>query len=107
MQNIQQNALTTDEINAIARSIDKGTVNPNDLFRIFNWLQSIQNDLQSGPVSYTLRDVKSGNFPSLPPEKVAFLYLESATYEGTVIAGVDKWRRLYDGATFDIGAAIP
>lgn len=107
MQSIQQNSLTTDEISAFAQVIDKGTLNPNDLFRFFNWLQSIQNDLQSIPVVYTAKDVRSGKFPTLPADKVGLLFVSSGTYEATIIATTDKWRRLYDGTAFDVGAAIP
>lgn len=107
MQNINTNSLTTDELSAFAKTIDKGTANPNDLFRFFNWLQAIQNDLNSIPSVYTIKDVKAGNFPPLPVDKVGLLFLTSGTYEAAVVASVDKWRRMYDGATYDIGTAIP
>jgi len=100
MQNIDQNALSTDELNTFGGA-----------YRFFNWLQSIQDDLKSIPTVYRVTDCREVSgvriFPSLPANKIGLLFLDSGTYEAAVVGGVDKWRRLYDGTTFDTGANLP
>jgi len=111
MENIGRNSLTTDELNKVAEIISNSSASTIDLFRFFNWLQSIQNDLNKIPSVLNENDsIEVGGskvFPPLPLDKLGLLFLSSGVYEATVIGGVDKWRRLYDGASFDPAAVLP
>lgn len=111
MENIKRNSLTTDELNRVAEIISDSSANTIDLFRFFNWLQSIQDDLNKIPSVLNETDsIESGGnqvFPPLPLDKLGLLFLSSGTYEATVIGGADKWRRLYDGTAFDPASILP
>lgn len=100
MQNTDLNSLSTAELQEYGKA-----------FRFFNWLQAVQDDLSKIPTIYNASDCKEvgGNktFPPLPTNKTGLLFLSSGTYEAAVVASADKWRRLYDGATFDPTANIP
>lgn len=100
MQNIDLNGLSTAEIQDFTKA-----------FRLFNWMQAVQDDLTKLPTVYNIADCKevAGNktFPPLPSNKIGLLFLSSGTYEAVVIGGFDKWRRLYDGTTYDPATNIP
>lgn len=101
MQNLNSNSLTTEEITSIFGSN----------IRAFLFIQSIQADNLQMPVVYLEKDCKEvggfKTFPPLPEAKIGMLFLPSGTYEAALVGGVDKWRRLYDGATYDPAAALP
>jgi len=107
MQNIKQSAITQTQIDQFVSENSSNV----DLWAYVFWFKSMQDDLLKIPSIYDLTDCKlvSGNatFPPLPPEKLGLLFLSSGTYEATVIGGADKWRRLYDGTTFDPATNIP
>jgi len=101
MQNLSKNSLSTEELSQIFKGNTRG----------FLFVSSLQEDNLQTPSFYLQKDCKEvgGNatFPPLPPEKLGLLFLSSGTYEATVIGGADKWRRLYDGTTFDPATNIP
>lgn len=97
MQSIENNALTTEELSRLG----------DNVMRFFNFLEAIQSDVTKIPFILNESDIVGGNFPALPESKKAWLYLDTGTYEAVVIGGNDKWRRLYDGATYDPATAIP
>lgn len=100
MQGIEFNSLSTAELQQYGNAV-----------RFFNWLQAVQSDLNRLPSVYNQSDCKEvvGNktFPPIPASKIGLLFLDSGTYEAAVVGGSDKWRRLYDGTTFDPATAIP
>lgn len=106
MQNTKQNALSVESITRFVNS-DLG----DDTWSFVFWLIAMQNDLLKIPTIFDLTDCKevggSPTFPPLPERKTGLLFLDSGTYEAAVIGGADKWRRLYDGTTYDPAAAIP
>jgi len=97
MQSIENNALTTEELSRLG----------NNVMRFFNFLEAIQSDVTKIPFIFDQSDVVGGNFPLLPESKKAWLYLDTGTYEAVVIGGNDKWRRLYDGTTYDPATPTP
>lgn len=97
MQSIENNALTTEELSRLG----------DNVMRFFNFLEAIQSDVTKIPFIFDQSDIVGGNFPALPESKKAWLYLDTGTYEAVVIGGADKWRRLYDGTTYDPATAIP
>lgn len=102
MQNIDSNSLSSSELDAISR-IAESNATP-----FWRWLLAMQDDNQKIPNIFGQSDLVGGvNFPSLPPDKVGLLFLSSGTYEAAIIGGIDKWRRLYDGTTFDPATAAP
>lgn len=104
MQNVRDNELDLQEV---AQSLNGGGINDRLAFLI----KAIQDDNLKFPVVYNIADcrVVGGNatFPALPSEKIGLLFLTSGMYEAAVVGGADKWRRLYDGTTFDPAANIP
>lgn len=104
MESTENNSLSTSDLSRVSQIIsDKGGP-----ARFFNWLESIQSDIVKIPNILSQSDLVSGtDFPSLPPDKVGLLFLSSGTYEAAIIGGIDKWRRLYDGTTFDPATAAP
>jgi hypothetical protein len=104
MESTENNALSTSDLGRVSQIIsDKGGP-----ARFFNWLESIQSDLIKMPNILRQADLVGGlNFPELPPDKVGLLFLSSGTYEAVIIGGIDKWRRLYDGTTYDPATAAP
>jgi len=98
---LRDNLLTTPELQQLGAKH----------YRFYNWLQAIQSDLESLPDIINEGDLLEvgGNkqFPSLPANKIGLLFLSSGTYEAAVVGGFDKWRRLYDGTTFDPSTNIP
>lgn len=107
MQNIKQTAITQTQIGQLV----SGETKPQDSWSFIFWLKALQDDNLKLPSVYNIADCKivSGNatFPPLPTEKIGLLFLTSGTYEAAVVGGLDKWRRLYDGTTFDPAANIP
>jgi len=104
MESVRLNSLTTDELNNLSQGNS----------RVFSFLESIQFDLERVPPVVLEEELKivGGNkvFPSLPTQngvKRGTLYLSTGQYEAVVIGGNDKWRRLYDGTTYDPAATIP
>lgn len=104
MQNINDNTVT--DLPVIEQFVTKG-LNPIDAQSIVFMLIAIQNDLIKIPFILDETDIVGGNFPVLPESKKAWLYLDTGTYEAVVIGGNDKWRRLYDGTTYDPATPIP
>ncbi len=104
MESTENNALSTSDLARVSQIIsDKGGP-----ARFFNWLESIQSDLIKIPSMLRQVDLVGGvDFPELPIDKVGLLFLSSGTYEAVIIGGIDKWRRLYDGTTFDPATAAP
>ena len=102
MQNVDRNLLTSSEFDAISKIVES---NSTDFWR---WLLAMQDDNQKVPDILRQSDLAGGvNFPELPTGKVGLLFLSSGTYEAVIIGGIDKWRRLYDGTTFDPATAAP
>ncbi len=101
MDNTETNALSTLELNQLGQNE----------YRFFQWLQAVQDDLTTIPSMSTEGSLVEvgGNkvFPQLPTGKIGLLFLSTGTYEAVVIGGNDKWRRLYDGTTYDPATAIP
>ena len=95
MDNINSNLLDTASFNAIANA------HPVEAIRIYQWLQAMQDDMQSLP---SVLSLVSGNFPSTPESGIGLLFLTSGTYE---VASLNSWRRLYDAALFATGVAAP
>lgn len=79
--------------------------------RFYNWFEAVQADLLRIPNLINESDLLevggSKQFPLLPADKIGLLFLSSGTYEAAVVGGLDKWRRLYDGTTFDPSTNIP
>ena len=95
MDNIAGSALdssTLDDISKTAVGIESA---------YWQWLQAMQDDMQSLP---SVSALVGGNFPSTPASGIGLLFLTSGTYE---VAGVNSWRRLYDAALFATGVAAP
>lgn len=104
MESTENNALSTSDLGRVSQAISDNSGSA----RFFNWMESIQSDLTRIPSILRQSDLVGGvNFPDLPPDKVGLLFLSSGTYEAAIIGGVDKWRRLYDGTTFDPATAAP
>ncbi len=105
MQNLEANSLS---ITQIQDFIDGNAV---DLFQFVVFLNALQQDNQKLPSAFTIEDCREvgGNktFPPLPEAKIGMLFLSSGTYEAAVVGGLDKWRRLYDGTTYDPSSNIP
>ena len=101
MQNLSSNSLSTEELSNVL----------GDSIRAFLFVQALQADNLQMPAVYLQKDCKvvGGNptFPPLPSDKIGLMFLSSGTYEAAVVGGADKWRRLYDGTTFDPSTNIP
>jgi len=104
MQNIESNSV--EDIEQLTR-FATGDTDLAGADAIVFMLAAIQRDLLKVPFILDETDIVGGNFPALPESKKAWLYLDTGTYEAVVIGGNDKWRRLYDGTTYDPATAIP
>ena len=107
MQNTAQAAITQEQIGQLVTS----EIPSLETWSFIFWLKALQDDNLKLPTVYNISDCKvvGGNptFPPLPNEKIGLMFLSSGTYEAVVVGGVDKWRRLYDGTTFDPSTNIP
>lgn len=105
MQNLEANSLSITQIQDFING------NALDLFQFVVFLNALQQDNQKLPSAFTIEDCRevgaSKVFPPIPEAKIGLLFLPSGTYEAAVVGGVDKWRRLYDGTTFDPSTALP
>ena len=102
MQNVDRNLLPSSELDAISKVAGSNSMG------FWRWMVAMQDDNQKLPDILRQSDLVGGvNFPALPSGKVGLLFLSSGTYEAVIIGGIDKWRRLYDGTTFDPATAAP